>query len=107
MYFDSKDSLILLKSPNHPPDRSMSIDQIHTKQGKIWAIPILQKVSWSKVILTIGQIPQDSFEQLFNSTNKYYLTNGQLNKSQLKYFLIKQYAFCTYLNSPNSSLNTE
>ena len=60
----------------------MSIDQIHTEEGKNWTIHIEQKVSWTKVTLTIGQIPQESFEQLVNSTNKFYLTNGQLNKSQ-------------------------
>ena len=72
---------------------SMSIEQILSEQCKNWTIPIEQKVNWPKVILTISQIPQKSFEQLVTSTNKFYLTNGQLNKSQLNNFLIEQNSF--------------
>ena len=80
----------------------MSIEQILAEQCKNWTIPIEQKVNWPKVILTISQIPQKSFEQLVTSTNKFYLTNGQLNKSQLNNFLLEQNPIWTILNSSNS-----
>ena len=62
-------------------------------------------------------IEQKSFKPLVNSTKHYlnnksitqvifYLTNDQLNKSQLNNFLIEQSALWINLNSSKSLLNT-